>query len=266
MTESESALVASLSLIGRLPGSEVHADPTVTWVAGGRPLEGLNHVLRLDLTGDDAAIEAAIDDIDVALRERGAAPATWWTGPSTSPLDLARRLGARGFADAEPEYGMVMDVADAGTPTHEVEPVTDDAGLDVFLGVMAEAYGWRDGGSWEAWAALYRTSGASGPGEPPWSHVIVRRDGQPAACASLFTSEGHAFVSNVGTIPSARGAGLGTSATLGVLDIARRSGFERASLTASVMGRSVYARIGFREEAHLGRCISPGRAGQADPG
>lgn len=266
MTESESALVASLSLIGRLPGAEVHADPTVTWVAGGRPLEGLNHVLRLDLAGDDAAIETAIDDIDTALRQRGAAPATWWIGPSTAPLNLARRLRARGFTEAEPEYGMVMDVADAGPPTHEVEPVSDDAGLDAFLGVMSEAYGWRDGGSWEAWADLYRTSGASGPGEPPWSHVIVRRDGQPVACASLFTSDGHAFVSNVGTIPSARGAGLGTSATLGVLDIARRSGFERATLTASVMGRSVYARIGFREDAPLGRCISPVRAGRADPG
>ncbi len=266
MTETESALVASLSLIGRLPGSEVHVDPVVTWVAGGRPLEGLNHVLQLDLTGDDAAIEAAIDDIDAALRARGAAPATWWMGPSTAPIDLARRLRARGFADAEPEYGMVMDVADAGTPSHEVEPVTDDAGLDAFLGVMSAAYDWRDGGSWQAWADLYRTSGASAPGEPPWSHVIVRRDGQPAACASLFTAEGHAFVSNVGTIPSARSAGLGTSATLGVMEIARRLGFDRASLTASVMGRSVYARIGFRDEAQLYRCISPAQASEADPG
>lgn len=266
MTETESALIASLSLIGRLPGSEVHVDPVVTWVAGGRPLEGLNHVLRLDLAGGDAAIEAAIDGIDAALGERGATPATWWIGPSTAPADLARRLRARGFADAEPEYGMVMDVADAKAPTHEIEPITDDAGLDAFLGVMSEAYDWRDGGSWQAWADLYRTTAASTPGEPPWSHVIVRLDGRPAACASLFTADGHAFVSNVGTIPSARGAGLGTSATLGVMAIARRQGFERASLTASVMGRSVYARIGFRDEAQLDRSISPARGPQAQPG
>ena len=80
----------------------------------------------------------------------------------------------------------------------------------------------------------------------------------PAACASVFTADGHAFVTNVGTIPAARGRGLGTRATLAVLDIAARQGSPLASLTASRMGRGVYARIGFREDALLRRRISPG--------
>ena len=94
--------------------------------------------------------------------------------------------------------------------------------------------------------------------EAPWRHVVVRHEGRPAACASLFTTDGHAFVTNVGTIPAARGVGLGTAATLAVVDIARRLGYQRATLTASLMGRGVYARIGFREDAVLGRSISPG--------
>ncbi len=50
------------------------------------------------------------------------------------PADLSRRLAPRGFTEAEPEYGLVMAVADAGPPGHEVEPVTDEAGVDAFFG------------------------------------------------------------------------------------------------------------------------------------
>jgi N-acetylglutamate synthase-like GNAT family acetyltransferase len=88
--------------------------------------------------------------------------------------------------------------------------------------------------------------------------VLVRRDGVAVACASLFPAGDLAFVTNVGTIPEARGAGHGTTATLAVLAIARRFGYGRAALTASLMGRGVYARIGFREDARLDRFVWPG--------
>jgi GNAT superfamily N-acetyltransferase len=273
LTESEAALVAAMGAIRWLPGAEVHAGPDVTWVAGGRPLDGVNHVLRLDVSGSDAEIEARIDAIDADLRQRGAVPTTWWIGPSTLPADLAGRLHARGFVDADPEYGMVIDLAEVQRPaaaaaaatsaasTAAIEEVEDEAGLDAFLAVMGGAYGWADDGRSSVWAELYR----SAPALPdrPWWHVLVRRDGRPSACASLFTADGHAFVTNVGTIPSARGAGLGTAATLAVLDIARRLGYRRASLTASLMGRGVYTHIGFREDARLDRCISPAAAARA---
>ena len=114
VTESEAALVAALSAIARLPGASVAVEPDATWVASGRPLEGLNHVLRAELEGDDAAIEARIDELDGGLRERGSVPATWWLGPSTTPRDLEQRLEARGFTEADPEYGMVLDLRGAG--------------------------------------------------------------------------------------------------------------------------------------------------------
>ena len=183
------------------------------------------------------------------------------------PLDLEQRLDARGFTDADPEYGMVLDLegwpeSSAATSASyapaaagEVEPVEDAAGLDEFLAVMAGAYGWTDDGRNDAWAELYHLP-VTGAG-PALRHVVVREAGVPAACASVFTADGHAFVTNVGTIPAARGRGLGTRATLAVLDIAARQGSPLASLTASRMGRGVYARIGFREDALLRRRISP---------
>jgi GNAT superfamily N-acetyltransferase len=266
MTESEAALVAALSAIGRLPGASVAVDRDATWVASGRPLEGLNHVLRAGLDGDDAAIEARIDELDAGLRARSSVPATWWLGPSTTPSDLERRLEARGFTEADPEYGMVLDLgswspSSVATSAREVGAsgdvavVEDVAGLDDFLAVMAGAYGWSDDGRHTAWAELYRLPTVLG--DPGLRHVVVRDGSGPVACASLFTADGHAFVTNVGTIPAARDRGLGTRATLAVLDIAARQGSRMASLTASRMGRGVYARIGFEEDALLRRRISP---------
>jgi GNAT superfamily N-acetyltransferase len=259
VTESEEALVAALSAIARLPGASIAVESDATWLASGRPFEGLNHVLRAELQGDDGAIEARIDELDRSLRDAGSVPATWWLGPSTTPADLEQRLEARGFSEADPEYGMVLDLR--GWSASSIGPgyvatVEDAAGLDDFLAVMAGAYGWSDDGRHAAWAELYRLPGVLA--DESLRHVVVREGGVPVACASLFTADRHAFVTNVGTIPVARGRGLGTRATLAVLDIAARQGSPIATLTASRMGRGVYARIGFEEDALLRRRISPG--------
>ena len=121
--------------------------------------------------------------------------------------------------------------ADPGAATGDVAEVGDAAGLDDFLAVMAGAYGWSDDGRSDAWAELYRLPLVDGA--EPLRHVVVRDAGVPAACASVFLAGGHAFVTNVGTIPAARGRGLGTRATLAVLDIAARHGSPTATLTAS---------------------------------
>ena len=256
MSESEASLKAALSLLGRLPGARVRDAPDVSWLASGRPLAHLNHVFGVRLRGKPAAIELRIDHAHAAVTDRGTLPATWWIGPATTPVDLVSRLAARGLTEAEPEFGMIVDVAGLPPPHGEIEEV-GGAQLDEWLGVMARSYGWSDPRAIEAWTELYR--GALDERDPPWWHVLVRADGAPVACASLFPAGDLAFVTNVGTVPEARGAGHGTSATLAVLAIARRQRFERASLTASLMGRSVYARIGFREDGRLERLVSTGR-------
>jgi RimJ/RimL family protein N-acetyltransferase len=255
VSESEASLKAALSLLARLPGARLHDAPDISWLASGRPLASLNHVHGVRLTGGHAAIEARIEGAHASVTGGGTLPATWWIGPSTTPADLGARLEARGLTEAEPEFGMVIDVADLPGPEGDVEAVGERQ-LDEWLGVMARSYGWSDPRSIEAWTELYR--GAFDDPDPPWWHVLVRDRGTAVACASLFPAGDHGFVTNVGTVPEARGAGHGTAATLAVLAIARRQGFERASLTASLMGRSVYARMGFREEARLDRFVSTG--------
>jgi len=255
MTESEAAFASAISLLGRLPGARLCMDPDVTWLASGRPLSSLNNVFEVAFRGDPAAIDARIDAVQTAVSEAGRLPVTWWIGPATTPPDLASHLQAHGLTEAEPEFGMVVDVDGLPAPAGDVEEV-GEAGLDEWLGVMGRSYGWSDPRAIAAWRELYRDGFADA--EPPWWHVVVRDGGAAVACASLFPAGRSAFVTNVGTVPEARGAGHGTSATLAVLAIARRLGYRRASLTASIMGRGVYARIGFREDARLERFVSSG--------
>lgn len=252
MTHSEAALAAALRLIARLPGSVIREDPEVTWLASGRPMASLNHVHGIRLRGDDPTIDAAIDAVQAAVSNDGALPATWWLGPTTTPGDLASRLTDRGLTAGEPEFGMVIDVDGLPRPAGDVTAVAEDD-LDEWLDVMGRSYGWSDPRAIGAWTELYR--GAAREATPPWWHVMVREGGEVVACASLFPVGDQGFVTNVGTVPEARGAGHGSSATLAVLAIARDAGFRRASLTASIMGRAMYARIGFREEARLDRFI-----------
>ncbi len=256
MTDAEAALGAALALIGRLPGATVHKDPDISWLASGRPLASLNHVHGIRLRGDAPTVDARIDAAQADVSDHGVLPATWWIGPTTTPADLGSRLSARGLTAAEPEFGMVIELDGLPKPSGDVAHVAD-ADVDEWLAVMGRSYGWSDPLTIAAWTELYH--GALGEGSPPWWHVIVREGRKAVACASLFPAGDQAFVTNVGTAPEARGAGHGTTATLAVLAIARDIGYRRASLTASLMGRAMYARIGFREEGRLDRFVWAGR-------
>jgi hypothetical protein len=253
MYEAEAALDACLPIFGRLPGAAVIDEGDLRLIASGRGDGALNHIAATRLEPERVAGRVA--DVRRELQASGSLPATWWITSTTSPADLAIRLEAAGLRPEEPEFGMVYRLAggvpDVALPDGAaLQVLAPSDGLGEWIDVMRAAYGWKNPAKVDAEVELYRVR----PGEiPPWTHVLVTLNGRPAASGSLFTFGGHAFVTNIGTIPEARGLGLGSVATAATLSIARRQGFGSASLTASVMGRSMYARLGFREECQLDR-------------
>ena len=72
-------------------------------------------------------------------------------------------------------------------------------------------------------------------------------NGEPVATNMLFNSGGVASVYAVGTLPSARGQGIGGAITLKPLLEAREMGYRYAVLFATEMGVYAYERIGFRQ-------------------
>ena len=199
-------------------------------------------------------MEARIDAIQASLAASGSEPATWWVTTATDPPDLGARLEARGFVAGEMEYGMVIDTDAIEAPAGAAEAVGPEL-IDAWLDVMARAYAWSDPRGAQAWAELYRAP--IDEDARPWWHVLVRRDGQPAACASLFTAERPRVRDERGDGPRGTRRRSRDGRDAGRLGIARDLGYRQASLAASEMGRGVYLRIGFREDVRLGRWISP---------
>jgi ribosomal protein S18 acetylase RimI-like enzyme len=251
---SELALEAALPVFARVSGADVIDDVDHRRIATGRPFASFNHVSGVRFADGEA--DARIAAVNEALAATGSVPATWWIGPSTRPLDLRARLEALGMREDEPEFGMVIDPAGprpevATPPGVTLEEVVDVAGLRDWTTIMAAAYGWADPAKADAVLSVYRTP----LDEPPWIHVIVRHRGVAAACGSLFLVAGHAFVTNIGTAPEHRRLGLGSVVTSALVDLARDRGFTAATLTASVMGRPMYERLGFVEDARFERFI-----------
>ena len=190
--------------------------------------------------------------------------AFWWTGPGTAPADLGTRLEARGLISMEGQMrelaagihqtaagapGMAADLHQMNeavlgqTPAgFTIEEVADEAALYDFKQVFLASYEIPDWAG-QAWVDATLSIGI---GRTPWRMYVGRLAGQPVATNMLFTGAGVASVYAVGTIPAARGLGIGAAITLHPLLEARRLGYRYGVLFSTEMGVSVYRRIGFR--------------------
>jgi GNAT superfamily N-acetyltransferase len=195
--------------------------------------------------------DGAIAEALAWFEERGAPFAFWWMGPGTTPADLGDRLAARGFVPFELEApGMAADLArldpallDRVPPGFAIEEVGDAAGLEAFERVFVAAYGVPE---WAARAWVEATVRV-GVGRTPWQIHVGRLDGEPVAATILFAGGGVASVYGVGTVPAARGRGIGAAITVKPLLAARERGYRHAVLFSTELGRPVYERIGFRD-------------------
>jgi GNAT superfamily N-acetyltransferase len=92
--------------------------------------------------------------------------------------------------------------------------------------------------------------------DDPSAHVVVARrgeaghGGEPLATAMIYESDGVAGVQWVGTVPEARGLGLGALVTTWVTNLAFDRGASTVNLQASPMGEPIYLRLGYQTIFH----------------
>ena len=207
----------------------------------------------------DAAIEATI----AWFRARQAPFMYWWTGLNTSPRDLGERLIARGFLSIQEVQrragrrvparsgmaGMVADLQkmDEAALTQlpvgfQMAEVRHEQDLYAFRRAFMESYGIPEETA-HGWVAGPLKVGVE---RMPWRMYLGWLDGKPVATSLVLLGAGYAGVYAVGTVPSARGKGIGGAITLkGLLD-ARQAGYRYGTLFATEMGAHAYQRIGFR--------------------
>jgi GNAT superfamily N-acetyltransferase len=97
---------------------------------------------------------------------------------------------------------------------------------------------------------VYRLEQGRGLGDPPTRYLGLL-NGTPVAGAALHLAAGVAGIYAVGTLPEARGQGIGAAITLKPYLDARAQGYSVGILQSSSMGYKVYQRLGFRKLCDL---------------
>ncbi|PZF81501.1 GNAT family N-acetyltransferase [Jiangella anatolica] len=229
-----------LLAMGAAGGGQQRDDDRVRWTVGGSPLDYHNAVVAADLAAADA--DHAISEFQRLLTERGV-PGSWHVGPSMRPIDLGRRLLDAGFVRGGSEPGMAVHLSELVEPPGtglEVSRVERAEHLAVWEATLGRGFG--EGEKEARWVAdVYRRLGLT----DPWRHYLGRLDGEPVATATVYLAAGVAGVYFVMTVPEKRRRGIGASMTYAALR--EVTGIEYAVLGSSAAGRSVYARLGFRE-------------------
>src|SRR5262245_13603720 len=216
-----------------LPASRLVETPELSWhhAFPANPMFKSVWGTRLD----EGAVEAAIDERIAWFRERNAPFFFWWTGPSTEPADLGEQLAARGMINMEEQARALvpgLHVAASGSPAmaadlgamsedaleqlqpgFAIEEVRDEAALEDFRRVFVESYEVPEFVA-QAWVDATTTLGI---GQTPWRPYVGRLDGEAVAISMVFNGGGVASVYAVGTVPSARGRGIGGAITLAPL-------------------------------------------------
>jgi ribosomal protein S18 acetylase RimI-like enzyme len=252
------SLWAALETFSWVPGARLVREADTTLVLTGMPYATFNNVIAADLPEKSA--RRRIPEILRAFVP-DSLPVTWWVSDETRPTDLPEILTDLGLALQEPEFAMSIDLdrridEPALPPGGALEAVERPDQLEGWLAVMSAAFGWPDAGKADIFRSMYRAAPIGADGAAPIRHFVIVEDGRPVASSSLFTGGGAAFVTNIGTIPAARGRGLGTAATVATLMLAQSLGRRSATLTASVDGRGVYRRLGFVEAGVIDRYVA----------
>jgi ribosomal protein S18 acetylase RimI-like enzyme len=135
-----------------------------------------------------------------------------------------------------------------------LDEVTDDAGRLDYLAVTVAAYADSFLPRDAAAAQLATLRAVCGPDVRA---VVARHRGRPAAAAMVVASDGVAGVQLVGTIPGARGRGLGELCTRWAVAAGFAFGAEAVVLEASEAGEPLYLRLGFVEVSRYRWCFGP---------
>lgn len=161
-------------------------------------------------------------DVEAAALDAGYAQITEAGAP--------RMVLDRPIAPADPRPGVVL------------EEVGDDDGVADYLAVTIEAYA---DSFLPPDAARALVAGLPSLCSPNARAVVARMDGAAVAAAMTVIDGAMASIQLVGTVPGARGCGLGELVTRWAVHAALAQGASTVVLEASEQGEPIYRRMGF---------------------
>jgi hypothetical protein len=165
----------------------------------------------------------------------------------------AAGLAERGYTRVEDVPGMELGPLPQTVSIHpdvSFRIAEDASGLDAFRKTAFSGFGLPA----EA-AHLFLTDELLT--SPAFTALVGTVQGAPVCTSALYLTEGVAGIYWVATLDTHRKRGFGEAATWAAVAEGVRRGYARASLQASVMGKPVYARMGFDHDRSYARFEAP---------
>jgi GNAT superfamily N-acetyltransferase len=252
---TEENLYEFFSALSQSDDAEMIRTPELTRFSNSAIISPMfNGVIRANLSLDrvDQIILQTIEEF--VARERPMA--FWWVGPSVQPADLGVRLLAQGLIEFEVDApSMAVDLHAlpqlAMPPGFAIDVVRDPGSAQEWGDTFNAIYGTPQFAG-QAWVDALARFGVDGA---PFRLYLGRLHGRPVATNMLACAAGAAAVLGVGTLPEARGQGIGTAITLQPYLDARAMGYHTGVLFATELGVPVYRRLGFREVGTISRYL-----------
>jgi ribosomal protein S18 acetylase RimI-like enzyme len=253
---TEANLYEFLTALAHHPGADLARLPELTRYSDTAIISPMfNGVIGAEMSADraDALIQHTIDYFTARQRPM----AFWWVGPSSQPADLGARLLAHGLVEFE------IDAPAMAADLHalpEIEATPAGFTIDIVRDARS-AQEWGDtfnaiyGTPQFAGQAWVDAAGRFGYDGAPFRLYLGRLHGRPVATNMLAYGAGAAGVLGVGTLPEARGQGIGAAITLQPYLDARASGYHTGVLFATEQGLAVYRRLGFSEVGAISRYL-----------
>lgn len=238
--QAQLALAETLREMARRSGrGALHEEEGLLCYAGAHPTPGLvNGAMRLRPGLTPAEVRQRAKAF-FSTRRRG-----WllWAAHGRDD-DLIKATGQDPDGE-DPEMVLLAEPAARPLPRGvTVRRVVAETGRRTFVDIAAAAY--ADEVEPAVWTSTYPNDASLVA--PTIAAFIADVDGSPAACAAMYLSHRVAVIIHVGTLPEARGRGLGEAVTRTAVAEGFKRGATMSSLQATVLGEPVYRRIGFRE-------------------
>jgi GNAT superfamily N-acetyltransferase len=191
-------------------------------------------VVNCVIYSDASALGAVLDELADEYERAGVRAWTVWVPEDDA--EAASLLEAAGHVlDARPA-AMARGLDDL-----ELRPPPD---LDLVEPDMAEAARVNDAAY--GFPGDFERAFRSVPQEPAYLYLATD-DGAPACTVLTYEDDGECGIYLVATLPEARGRGLATALMSYALLEARGRGCTTTSLQATMRGRPVYERLGYRD-------------------
>ncbi|GHO83528.1 GNAT family N-acetyltransferase [Dictyobacter formicarum] len=243
----EKNLIEFIMYCSCIPGAQAYQSIDHIAATTGIPQPSLNVVMGINM--DEQTIMARIKEVMIPFKARHV-PMLWWIFPDTQPANLGHYLKQSGLQYNGAEYGMTIELSQLPTSLppidgFSIEEVENATALQEWIHVSSIAFG---GDASNIDPNYIKFEQCLGWGKDlPYRRFLGRLNGKAVATSSIFLGAGVAGLFSVGTLPEARGRGIGSTISLAPLSVASALGYNIGVLQASPTGYSIYTNIGFQK-------------------